>query len=213
MPRTTTISADKLATSETRTSTERCLRANSFAQTVTCVENSPSRPWRQCRVIRVGRLKFDFRTVRDRGIRASAVHVRCVTASHTGPLNRGTKSGGSIFVQAEHFAQVTGGLAVRERRGDRRGAMHHPGQSQGPEDRHGGDNRALGSNGKKTQNRSLAKSPPLHLVHQPRRRLRPVYVPEPALLEVQILVRRHRRVDTLHRVGPHERHVQGVTRL
>ena len=120
MPRTTTISADKLATSETRTSTDMCLRANSFAQTVTCVENSPSRPWRQCRVIRVGRLKFDFLTVRNRGIRASTVHMRGIAPGHTGSLNRGTKGGGSIFVQAEHFPQITRRLTILESCGDRR---------------------------------------------------------------------------------------------
>ena len=86
-----------------------------------------------------GAPEVDFLTVRDRGIRASAFHATRVTARHTGALNRGTKGGGSIFVQAEHFPQITGGLAVCERRGDRRGAMHHPGQRQGPEDRHRDD--------------------------------------------------------------------------
>ena len=82
--------------------------------------------WKIRRHVRgVGRLKFDFLTVRDRGIRASAVDVICVTTRHTGSLNRGTKCGGSIFVQAEHFPQITGRLTVGERRGDRRGAVHH----------------------------------------------------------------------------------------
>jgi hypothetical protein len=47
-----------------------------------------------------GRLKFDFLTVRDRGIRASAINVLSVTARHAGALDSGTKGGGSIFIEA-----------------------------------------------------------------------------------------------------------------
>ena len=110
-----------------------------------------------------GAPEVDFLTVRDRGIRASAFHATRVTARHTGALNRGTKGGGSIFVQAEHFPHIAGRLTVREGRGDRRrGAVHHQRDQSGPEDRHRGDSALWETVGqiKKHKKQVTSKAPP-----------------------------------------------------
>ena len=107
--------------------------------------------------------KFYFLTVRNRGIRASAIHMMSITARHAGSLNRGTKGGGSIFVQTEHFPQIAGGLAICEGRSDCRGAVHHQRDQSGAEDRHRDGDSALcdkGSNEKNTKTGLLSKAPP-----------------------------------------------------
>ena len=55
-------------------------------------------------------------------------------------LNRGTKGGGSIFIQAEHFPQITGRLTIAIGRGDRHRSGHHARERQDdPEAPHRGD--------------------------------------------------------------------------